>query len=131
MSDEEQIPAILQEHPEQGDKTHLKIAENVGAMAVELLKETDTHAIVVFGGDTLYGIVSQMDGFRIRPQIEILPGVVQSEIEYEGRKLLAVTKAGGFGEKDTLLKIFYYYGGEEKNVRGEDTESWAGRAYQT
>ncbi|MCD2492981.1 four-carbon acid sugar kinase family protein [Lacrimispora sp. NSJ-141] len=124
LSNETELPDIRKEEREE-NREHLRIAGNVGHMVAKLLRETKLEAIAVFGGDTLYGIVSGMDGFRIKPQKEILPGVVQSELDFEGRRLLAVTKAGGFGEKDTLLKIFRHYRLKEGNHGcGADTEDW-------
>ena len=118
MSEAEEVSRILQTEQRMNSTEHLKIAGNVGAMVAALLRKSNPGALTVFGGDTLYGIVSNMKSFGIKPQIEIVPGVVQSELDFEGTRILAVTKAGGFGETDTLVRILEYYGLKEEEDGG-------------
>ena len=60
---------------------------------------------MVFGGDTLFGLLDALDVSGLRPRCEMLPGIVLSEAEFEGAPLHIISKAGAFGEKDALVKI--------------------------
>ncbi|HWQ57201.1 MAG TPA: four-carbon acid sugar kinase family protein [Bryobacteraceae bacterium] len=62
-------------------------------------------ALVVFGGDTAFGILRNMGLPAIEPIREILPGVPLSRIARGGRNLYLITKAGGFGPPDVLTRI--------------------------
>lgn len=61
--------------------------------------------LVVFGGDTAFGILRNMGLPAIQPICEILPGVPLSRIALGERSLYLVTKAGGFGPRDVLSQI--------------------------
>jgi D-threonate/D-erythronate kinase len=58
-------------------------------------------ALVVFGGDTAFGILDALGRPSIHPLREILPGVPLSRVG----GLHLVTKAGGFGPPDVLARI--------------------------
>lgn len=84
---------------------HLTVAQNVGAVSTEIIRRSGTDTAVVFGGDTLFGLLDALNVSGIRPQRELLPGVVLSETEYEGAPLRIISKAGAFGETDALIRI--------------------------
>ncbi len=67
------------------------------------LDRTMPDAVIVFGGDTAYGILSALGLPALRPLGGILPGVAVSSIE--GRSTTLITKAGGFGSPDLLLQL--------------------------
>jgi uncharacterized protein YgbK (DUF1537 family) len=58
-------------------------------------------ALIVFGGDTAFGILDALGRPAIHPVLEILPGVPLSRTG----GLFLVTKAGGFGPPDVLVRI--------------------------
>jgi uncharacterized protein YgbK (DUF1537 family) len=92
--------------------------------------------VVVFGGDTALGIMEAMGWAGLMPRDEILPGVAVSEVlggqlfettslhnisgihnangwdnlhkAAEKHNTFLITKAGGFGDKDVLIKIDHY-----------------------
>ena len=65
----------------------------------------DFDALVVFGGDTAFEILRALECTVLRPVGEIVPGVPLSRISYDGRDLIIMTKAGGFGPVDILATI--------------------------
>jgi len=87
-----------------------QVAKNMGAMVVELIRSSEVDYLVVFGGDTLYGILSQMDGILITLEKEFEPGIVCSMINFQNKGLHLITKAGGFGDSLTLTNILRYIG---------------------
>jgi D-threonate/D-erythronate kinase len=58
-------------------------------------------ALVVFGGDTAFGILDALGRPAIHPVREIVPGVPLSRVG----GLHLITKAGGFGPPDVLARI--------------------------
>lgn len=60
-------------------------------------------ALLVFGGDTAYGILKSIGFPALRPIGEIVPGVPVSRME--GRREILITKAGGFGQPDLIREL--------------------------
>jgi uncharacterized protein YgbK (DUF1537 family) len=58
--------------------------------------------LIIFGGDTAFGILQALGGGVLRPLSEFLPGVPLSTLRTSGRDLILITKAGGFGAPDLL-----------------------------
>ncbi len=59
--------------------------------------------LMVFGGDTAFGILEALGCPDLRPIGEILPGVPVSRIA--GRRQILVSKAGGFGEDSLIVQL--------------------------
>ncbi len=81
-------------------------AENLADIACQILAQAHIKTLIVFGGDTLAAIAHALNWQAFRPRAEILSGVPSVEI-CEQEKLLLVTKAGGFGAEDILIKLLY------------------------
>jgi uncharacterized protein YgbK (DUF1537 family) len=73
----------------------------VGKRVSDLLSAVPGEALIVFGGDTAYGIHRALGAQPFEPHSEILPGVPLSR----SAGLYWITKAGGFGEIDALCEI--------------------------
>jgi uncharacterized protein YgbK (DUF1537 family) len=85
------------------------LAEAAGLLADEGLFE----ALVLTGGDTAAGVARRLGAGGIRLEGEIEPGVPVGAL-IGPRPYRVVTKAGGFGEPGTLVKILdELLGGEE------------------
>lgn len=80
------------------------IAEQISVLIETLINRGDISRLVVFGGDTAIAIMNRLGVSCITPFAELLPGVVASTMAASGRELMMVTKAGGFGTIDTLVK---------------------------
>lgn len=66
---------------------------------------TPAPALIVFGGDTAREVLRRFGDPLLFPVSEVLPGVVASTFESGGVKRLLVTKAGGFGQPDLLVRL--------------------------
>ena len=62
-------------------------------------------AIVVTGGDTAIALLEASGSSVIEVCGNLMPGIPYSALQWNGRPVYLVTKAGGFGEKDTMVKI--------------------------
>jgi uncharacterized protein YgbK (DUF1537 family) len=80
----------------------------------EILSRVELDAMVVLGGDTAYQILAALGHPPLVPEGELVPGVPVSRVRAEdlpsgmarsGRDFSVITKAGGFGSPDVLLRI--------------------------
>ncbi|MGC9970781.1 MAG: four-carbon acid sugar kinase family protein [Bryobacteraceae bacterium] len=81
--------------------------EALGGVVRELILKSAIAALIVFGGDTAFAVLSAFGGPPLEPVGELLPGIPVSRLYDQGsqRDLLLVTKAGGFGPPDVLARL--------------------------
>jgi uncharacterized protein YgbK (DUF1537 family) len=89
---------------------HGRAARNMGALVKYVLAVGGFKTCAVFGGDTALGMLTALGRSAVRPIDEIAPGVIWSQLV--GSDLHLITKAGGFGEEDLLLRIAAFFGKE-------------------
>jgi D-threonate/D-erythronate kinase len=85
------------------------ISKSLGRAAAALLKQKRFGGLVLTGGDLAMGVFTHLSASALRIEDEVLPGIPMSTIAdgpFAGLRL--VTKAGGFGEKDAMVKIVQY-----------------------
>ena len=92
----------------------VEFARMFGAVVARILDDTQPDAVVVFGGDTAYGILSALGCPPLRSLGEAVPGVpiasiaareLASALPGRCRDLLLAAKAGGFGANDAVARI--------------------------
>ena len=81
----------------------LQAARHTGLRVRRLLSELTFDAVLVFGGDTAFGILESFGLPPVRPIGEILPGVPVSLLD--SRREILITKAGGFGAPDLVTQL--------------------------
>ncbi len=79
------------------------VAKQTGEMVRDILKEGTLDALIIFGGDTAFGLLDALGRPEITSVGEALPGVPISRVD--GRGLFLITKAGGFGDRDVLSRL--------------------------
>ena len=89
----------------QESQNPMAVALQTGEHVKNLLLDNDLNVLVVFGGDTAYGIIQAMGHPPIYPLEEILPGVPASVVR---NGLILISKAGGFGPVDVLDMISHW-----------------------
>ncbi|MGC8760902.1 MAG: four-carbon acid sugar kinase family protein [Bryobacteraceae bacterium] len=62
-------------------------------------------ALIVFGGDTAREVLRGFGDPPLHPAAELAPGVVASWFEAGPRRRWLITKAGGFGPPDLLIRL--------------------------
>jgi uncharacterized protein YgbK (DUF1537 family) len=80
----------------------------LGILVKTIIEKTGPLNLVIFGGDTLLGIMKELEYDYIIPRTEIRPGVVLAEAAGKKGKGVIVTKSGAFGEKDLVSVIAKY-----------------------
>jgi uncharacterized protein YgbK (DUF1537 family) len=90
------------------NEIHQRIALNIGKIVKKILNNMAIDYLVVFGGDTLQGIMAGLGGIGIVPKKEIVIGVVLANLLYGHSGIHIITKAGGFGELNVFEHIYQY-----------------------
>ena len=81
------------------------IANNVGRITKDLIVENNLQNLIVFGGDTLIGILKNLECSSVIPLKEISSGVVFTKALCKDREINIITKAGGFGKENVIDEI--------------------------
>jgi uncharacterized protein YgbK (DUF1537 family) len=82
-------------------------ARQLAAEIAAILRYRRPDGLFLSGGDTAAAVLGAIGARGIRLQVEILPGVIQGTvIGGAGNGLPAITKAGAFGEPDTLVQLY-------------------------
>ncbi len=99
---------------------HHLIMMNMGEIAGQVLEQTGFRLLTVFGGDTLLAVARACGWSGLLPQEEVLPGVVVSRVAGDMNAPLLITKAGGFGSEDVLVRIKNMLGRKKIDYRNHD-----------
>lgn len=95
------------EHQLPAENLHIHISKRLGEIAASVINTGNVDVLSVIGGDTLFGIMSALDGLGFIPVQEIHAGTVQSVMMLRsGGSKTILTKAGSFGDDDA---IWYMY----------------------
>jgi len=84
------------------------ISTRVGELVGAIFQENIIGTLVVFGGDTLMGVMRALGCRYIEPISEIVPGVALSRAVIGETRIALITKPGGYGDKEVILKIMEY-----------------------
>lgn len=82
-----------------------RITQNLGQFAARVMRQEPDAVLFVTGGDTLCGMLEALGCYELIPIREILPGTVLSYYRIDGERRMLVSKSGGFGNKDQIVKI--------------------------
>ncbi|MFY9176366.1 MAG: four-carbon acid sugar kinase family protein [Caldicoprobacterales bacterium] len=107
--DKGDVVSIMEESEDcSGKDMYETITESVGLMVRDILKGVKIGTLIVFGGDTALGIMKNLNSMAILPQHELLPGIPISIMESDIYRGALITKAGGFGNKTTLMELIKF-----------------------
>lgn len=81
------------------------VAQRLADATVALLDRLDVRVLVVTGGDTAGAILRRTRNPVLAVRTETMPGIVQVDLSWADRPIAMLTKAGGFGEPDTLIQL--------------------------
>lgn len=95
------LKATAGEHP--GDAG--AVARALAGHTLALLRNRPVAAVIATGGDTAIAILHALHCAHLRVLGDVVPGIPSSEIEVAGRKVVLLTKAGGFGDAGTFVEL--------------------------
>lgn len=83
------------------------IAQRLGDAAAGLLRAAGDEPVALFitGGATARSILERLGVGRIEILGSLFPGVVHGRVSVGGRSVDVITKSGGFGERDLLVRL--------------------------
>ena len=82
-----------------------RVAALLGAILKDLFDRGARTRLMIIGGDTLLGFMDAIGCRELTPLREVLPGVVEAGFTYRGELHSVLSKSGGFGQEDILLKL--------------------------
>ena len=88
-----------------------EVARALGESVAALLEKFKFSALLLTGGDVTAAVLHAINEPIMTLAGQISPGVPLSHVDHGGERLWLVTKAGGFGDEDLLLKIPPVLGG--------------------
>lgn len=97
------------------EAVHQVISDCSARLTRRILEETDISALTVFGGDTVAGILEELDCFLVEAKGEVDTGVPICLLSYKApkqnsaRTLHLITKSGGLGPEEIVKSIDKYF----------------------
>jgi len=83
----------------------IKIKNFLGELTSKIVENSNIRNLILTGGDIALGVCNTLGISNLTILDELLPGIPLSTTCYENIHLNIITKAGGFGEEDTLYKL--------------------------
>ena len=87
------------------EKLRKKISGRVGMLIKDMCDVGFDSRLLIVGGDTLLAFANAIDCHEYQPICEVESGVVLFKVNYNGREYEIISKSGGFGDEDLLVKI--------------------------
>ena len=82
-----------------------QVAQDMARSAIEVVRRAGAEALVATGGDTAIAILAASGNPALQVLGDLMPGIPYARIRLDGNPLWLVTKAGGFGGRDTFREV--------------------------
>lgn len=103
------------------EELYERIACGLGRIAAICMQEADKREFSVVGGDTLYRTMDAAGYKTIQPVALLQEGAVLSKVYWKkGNTSFVVSKAGSFGSRVAIWKMFQKENQEERGVKKEE-----------
>ena len=97
------IKATADEAGREGDAG--QVAAAMARNAIDVARRTRAEAVVATGGDTAIAILAASGNPALQVLGDLMPGIPYARIRIDGTALWLVTKAGGFGGRETFRDV--------------------------
>lgn len=87
------------------EELRVRISSSMGEMLDELFDTPSIGTILMTGGDTLLQCMQHIGIPELEPVCELEKGIVLARFPYKGRDRYVITKSGGFGQPDLLVRL--------------------------
>ena len=87
------------------DAVRVNISRSVAAGGLAVIEAGLEARLMCVGGDTLLALMNAAGIHELVPLREVERGVVLTSFTHRGKEYYIMTKSGGFGEKDLLVKL--------------------------
>ena len=82
-----------------------EVAASLARHTAQLLRSLPIGALVATGGDTAIAILHVLAQSALEVMGDLLPGIPYCRLVVDGRPVWLITKAGGFGTRDTFIEL--------------------------
>ncbi len=90
---------------EQREELRKKISGRAGMLIKDMCDAGLDSRLLIVGGDTLLAFATAIGCHEYQPICELESGVVLFKVDYNGRSYEIISKSGGFGDEDLMVKI--------------------------
>ena len=97
------LKATADDAGREGNAEH--VATEMAKHAIEIARGAKAQALVATGGDTAIAILAASGNPALQVLGDLMPGIPYARIRLEGTSIWLVTKAGGFGGRDTFRDV--------------------------
>lgn len=87
------------------DEVRTRIADSMGIILKYMVERGLNSTLLITGGDTLLGFMNRMKVCEMEPVCEMAPGTVLSRFKINDNIYQAISKSGGFGTEDLLVRL--------------------------
>ncbi len=105
LEDDKATLNYVREHNIPEESIRYRISSCHGKIVKHLLENGMEYTIMMTGGDTLMGLMKEMNCTQLYPVCEIEKGAVLSLLIWNGRRIQVISKSGGFGSKEIITRI--------------------------
>lgn len=81
------------------------IKEFLGMLTSNIVKDASIRNLILTGGDIAISVYRELGISKLELLGELLPGIPLTSAKFDDNSLNIITKAGGFGKKDTLYDL--------------------------
>lgn len=89
-----------------------QVAADMARHAIDVARRTHAEALVATGGDTAIAILAASGNSALQVLGDLMPGIPYARIRLGGSPLWLVTKAGGFGGRETFRELVHKLRGD-------------------
>lgn len=83
----------------------VRITAALGYLVKKLVGTGIRHTMLITGGDSLLGFMNQIQVYEMTPVCEMAPGTVLSRFEISKKTYEIISKSGGFGDEDLMVRL--------------------------
>ncbi|MBQ8306681.1 MAG: four-carbon acid sugar kinase family protein [Blautia sp.] len=105
VHDLERTTVYIKENGLTQEEARKRISGAMGGILKRMLDAGADATLLVTGGDTLLAFMQEIGVDTLVPLCEMAPGVVLSKLSYRGRSYRLLSKSGGFGQEDILIRL--------------------------
>jgi len=105
LSAARQIVVLAVADSDAADADSVEVATQIARAGLGIVGEVGAGAMVVTGGDTAIAVLEASGCAAIQVGGNLMAGIPYARFTYNDQSILLVTKAGGFGTRDTMVDI--------------------------
>lgn len=87
------------------EEARVKVADRMGEILKKLIENNLKATFMIIGGDTLIHFIKEMKCNQIILLNELESGVVYAEMKNADKSIRFISKSGGFGDEDLLVRL--------------------------